>query len=58
MSVDASSLDHLLKIEGQGEVAVLIPGGLQEVAHANPGQNICLYLKNRKGFVKMAIKHG
>ena len=58
MSVDASSLDNLLEAEGQGKVAALIPGGLQEVSYARPGQNIRLHLKNRKGFVKMAIKHG
>lgn len=36
---------------------VIVPGGAAEALHARPG-NFTLVLKNRKGFVRLALQHG
>lgn len=56
--VDASkqSISYLLSKPG-GHISVIVVGGAAESLHTSPNQ-ISLVLKNRKGFVKMALKHG
>ncbi|KXZ42908.1 hypothetical protein GPECTOR_112g278 [Gonium pectorale] len=39
------------------KVAVLVPGGVQEVLHMEHGKEVA-YLSPRTGFVRMAIQHG
>lgn len=46
----------LQKPEG-GNMLAIIVGGAQEALDARPG-SCTLLLKNRKGFVRLAIEHG
>ncbi|KAJ0055560.1 hypothetical protein NL108_005411, partial [Boleophthalmus pectinirostris] len=52
-----ASLSHLLSRSGGGNVAVIAVGGAPEALDARPGA-LTLQVKNRKGFIKMALKHG
>ncbi|KAJ0006620.1 hypothetical protein NQD34_013893 [Periophthalmus magnuspinnatus] len=52
-----SSLSYLLSRSGGGNVAVIAVGGASEALEARPGA-LTLQVKNRKGFIKMALKHG
>ncbi|XP_055327799.1 2-acylglycerol O-acyltransferase 2-A-like [Paramacrobiotus metropolitanus] len=54
--VSKESIDYLMK-QGPGTAIAIVVGGAKEVFDAQPG-NTNLVLKNRKGFVKMAIQHG
>jgi len=56
-SVEKSSFRAHLK---NGESIVFVPGGVQEVLLMDPSnpRQLILYLKNRKGFVKMALENG
>ncbi|XP_046365317.2 2-acylglycerol O-acyltransferase 2-like isoform X1 [Haliotis rufescens] len=58
-SCDASkeSIEYLLSKAGTGNVLGLVIGGAIEALNASPG-NFRLHLKNRKGFIKIAMKHG
>lgn len=56
-SVSARSLEYLLGAPEGGNVAGLIVGGAEETFYSQP-QHYNVVLKNRKGFVKMALKHG
>lgn len=55
--VSRASLDFILSPPKLGQVVVIVPGGAQEALYAAPGQN-CLELQNRKGFVRLALRHG
>uniref|UniRef100_A0A3Q2R0N4 Monoacylglycerol O-acyltransferase 3a n=1 Tax=Fundulus heteroclitus TaxID=8078 RepID=A0A3Q2R0N4_FUNHE len=50
-----SSLSHLVSRPEGGNVAVIAVGGAPEALDARPG---ALTLQNRKGFIKLALKHG
>ncbi|XP_040038774.1 2-acylglycerol O-acyltransferase 2-A isoform X1 [Gasterosteus aculeatus] len=52
-----SSLSHLASRPGGGNVAVIAVGGAPEALDARPGA-LTLQVLNRKGFIKMALKHG
>ncbi|XP_060690205.1 2-acylglycerol O-acyltransferase 1-like [Hemiscyllium ocellatum] len=52
-----SSVSHVLSREGGGNVAVIVIGGAEESLAARPGA-LTLKTLNRKGFIKLAIKHG
>lgn len=52
-----ASMKWLLSKEGTGNALVLVVGGATEALNAWPG-SFNLQLKNRKGFVRMALKHG
>ncbi|XP_061566003.1 2-acylglycerol O-acyltransferase 1 [Cololabis saira] len=52
-----SSLAHLVSRPGGGNVAVVAVGGAPEALDARPGA-LTLQVKNRKGFIKLALKHG
>ena len=58
-SVDKKPFVQALR---RGATCCVIPGGVQEVLALAPGereQGVCkLYLKRRKGFVKLALAHG
>jgi hypothetical protein len=56
-SIDKKNFVRNLK---EGNLCVMIPGGVQEVAlqQKQPPGSIALYLNKRKGFVKLALQHG
>lgn len=55
--VSKESFEHILCKQGRGNVAVVVVGGAAESLDAHPGL-YKLTLKNRRGFVKMAIRTG
>ncbi|CAF1609588.1 unnamed protein product [Didymodactylos carnosus] len=56
---DASkeSCNYILK-QGKGNSIMLVLGGAKEALDAHPSSNYILTLKNRKGFVKIALANG
>ncbi|KAF2903974.1 hypothetical protein ILUMI_02209 [Ignelater luminosus] len=56
-SASADSINWLLKYPGGGKAPLLVVGGVAEAFHCKPGQYI-LVLKNRKGFVRLAMQNG
>uniref|UniRef100_UPI00398EECCD diacylglycerol O-acyltransferase 2-like n=1 Tax=Pristiophorus japonicus TaxID=55135 RepID=UPI00398EECCD len=56
-SVSRSSLNHLLSKSGTGNAVVIVVGGAAESMSGRPGEHAVL-LKNRKGFIRMAVQHG
>lgn len=56
-SVSKESIEWILTNEGKGNAAVIVVGGAAEALEAHPGHYV-VKLKSRKGFVKMALKHG
>ncbi|XP_075384278.1 2-acylglycerol O-acyltransferase 3-like [Tenrec ecaudatus] len=57
ISVDRQNLDQILSQNPCGQLVVIIVGGAQEALYSSPGQH-CLSLLNRKGFVRLALRHG
>lgn len=51
------SISYLLTRNGPGNAVVLVVGGAAEALEAHEGKYV-LKLKNRRGFVRMAIEHG
>ncbi|XP_055479619.1 2-acylglycerol O-acyltransferase 2 isoform X2 [Psammomys obesus] len=51
------SADHILNRKGGGNLLAIIVGGAQEALDARPGA-YRLLLRNRKGFVRLALIHG
>ncbi|XP_004587245.2 2-acylglycerol O-acyltransferase 3-like isoform X2 [Ochotona princeps] len=51
------SLDFVLSQLQLGQAVVIVIGGVQEALYTEPGQH-CLELLNRKGFVRLALRHG
>jgi len=56
-SCSKESIVYLLTRKGRGNAAVLGVGGAKEAFYARPG-SFTVNLKNRKGFVRIAIEHG
>ncbi|XP_003471064.1 acyl-CoA wax alcohol acyltransferase 2 [Cavia porcellus] len=56
-SVSQSSINFLLTQKGKGNMLVVVVGGLAECRYSLPG-SFTLVLKNRSGFVRMALQHG
>ncbi|XP_043929333.1 2-acylglycerol O-acyltransferase 2 [Protopterus annectens] len=54
---DRDSASYLLRKKDGGNVVVIAIGGAPESLDARPGA-YTLLLKNRKGFIKLAIQHG
>lgn len=50
-------MENLLEQAEDGNALILIVGGAEEALDAVPGK-MELTLKNRKGFAKLALKHG
>ncbi|KAM6145271.1 2-acylglycerol O-acyltransferase 2 [Phoenicopterus ruber ruber] len=57
VSSDKESASYVLQKPEGGNMLAIIVGGAQEALDARPG-SYTLLLKNRKGFVRLAIKHG
>ncbi|NWZ27196.1 MOGT2 acyltransferase, partial [Asarcornis scutulata] len=57
VSSDKESASHVLQRPGGGNLLTIIVGGAQEALDARPG-SYTLLLKNRKGFVRVAIEQG
>jgi len=55
--VNRNSIDYLLSRNGTGNAVVIVVGGAAESLNCAPGMN-CVTLKNRKGFVKLALQQG
>jgi len=55
--VSKESITHICTKKSGGNAAIIVVGGASESLEAYPG-NATLTLKNRKGFVKMALKTG
>lgn len=55
--VSKESIKWILTKKGQGQAAIIVVGGAQEALDARPN-NYILTLKNRKGFVKIALQQG
>ncbi|XP_054445135.1 2-acylglycerol O-acyltransferase 3 [Pteronotus mesoamericanus] len=56
-SVKRQSLDFILSRPQLGQAVVILVGGAQESLSAIPGKHH-LVLRNRKGFVHLALRHG
>ncbi|XP_057606880.1 2-acylglycerol O-acyltransferase 3 [Hippopotamus amphibius kiboko] len=56
-SVRRQSLDFILSRPQLGQAVVIAVGGAHESLYAIPGEH-CLTLRNRKGFVRLALRHG
>ncbi|XP_043854307.1 2-acylglycerol O-acyltransferase 2-like [Dromiciops gliroides] len=57
VSSDKECVSHLMSKEEGGNLLVITVGGAKETLDAHPG-DYTLLLKNRKGFVKLALIHG
>ncbi|XP_063909572.1 2-acylglycerol O-acyltransferase 1-like isoform X2 [Zophobas morio] len=57
ISASSKSLDYVLSSPEGGQVVILMPGGAVEAYNSRPGQ-YKFVVKNRKGFVKVALKNG
>lgn len=51
------ALKHKLTQKGLGNAVIVVVGGASEALLCRPGAST-LYLKNHKGFVKLALKTG
>ncbi|XP_032286568.1 2-acylglycerol O-acyltransferase 3 [Halichoerus grypus] len=56
-SVNRWSLDFVLSRRRLGQAVIIMVGGAQESLYAIPGKH-SLILRNRKGFVRLALRHG
>ncbi|XP_055429570.1 2-acylglycerol O-acyltransferase 1 isoform X2 [Bubalus kerabau] len=57
VSVSKKSVSHVLSKEGGGNISVIVLGGAEESLDAHPGK-FTLFIRQRKGFVKIALTHG
>ena len=57
VSATRESMDYLLGREGTGRALCLVVGGAKESLDCHPGE-VSLHLSKRKGFCKMALRHG
>ncbi|KAB5543200.1 hypothetical protein PHYPO_G00076420 [Pangasianodon hypophthalmus] len=55
--VNRNSIDYLLSCNGTGNAVVIVVGGAAESLDCAPGMN-SVTLRNRKGFVKLALQKG
>ncbi|KAM3837515.1 diacylglycerol O-acyltransferase 2 isoform 1-T2 [Vipera latastei] len=55
--VNRNTIDYILSQNGIGNAVVIVVGGAAESLNCAPGKN-CVTLKHRKGFVKLALRHG
>ncbi|XP_076130626.1 diacylglycerol O-acyltransferase 2-like isoform X1 [Alosa pseudoharengus] len=55
--VSKPSIEHLLTKCGTGNAVVIVVGGAEESLTSSPGVNTVV-MKNRKGFVKLALEYG
>ncbi|XP_041331538.1 2-acylglycerol O-acyltransferase 1 isoform X2 [Pyrgilauda ruficollis] len=57
VSASKESVSHVLSNKGGGHASVIVIGGAEESLNAHPG-SLTLNILKRKGFIKMALKHG
>ncbi|KAB0338015.1 hypothetical protein FD754_024849 [Muntiacus muntjak] len=57
VSSDKESAAHILSRKGGGNLLSIVVGGVQESLNARPG-TYKLVLRNRKGFIRLALTHG
>ncbi|KAJ8946389.1 hypothetical protein NQ318_011795 [Aromia moschata] len=57
ISVSAKSIEYILSRPEGGHACVIVVGGAQEALYCKPSTNKVV-LKNRKGFVRLALRHG
>ncbi|XP_055278658.1 2-acylglycerol O-acyltransferase 2-like [Moschus berezovskii] len=57
VSADKESAAHILSRKGGGNLLSIVVGGVQEALNARPGA-YKLVLRNRKGFIRLALMHG
>uniref|UniRef100_A0A5F4VZH5 Acyltransferase n=1 Tax=Callithrix jacchus TaxID=9483 RepID=A0A5F4VZH5_CALJA len=55
--VSRQSLDFILSQPRLGQAVVIMVGGAHEALYSVPGKH-CLTLRKRKGFVRLALRHG
>lgn len=55
--VNKNSIDYLLSRNGTGNAVIIVVGGAAESLQCAPGMN-SVTLKNRKGFVRLALQKG
>lgn len=55
--VNRNSIDYLLSQNGTGNAVIIVVGGAAESLQCTPGLN-SVTLKNRKGFVRLALRKG
>lgn len=55
--VNKNSIDYLLSRNGTGNAVIIVVGGAAESLNCAPGMNY-VTLKNRKGFVRLALQKG
>ncbi len=60
VSSSRKSIDYILSSRpAGGNAAIIIVGGARETLEVHPeSESISVILKNRKGFVRIALKHG
>ncbi|XP_037669672.1 2-acylglycerol O-acyltransferase 3 [Choloepus didactylus] len=56
-SVSRQSLDFILSRSQSGQAVMIVIGGAHEALYSVPGKH-CLVLQQRKGFVRLALRHG
>ncbi|XP_011918110.1 PREDICTED: 2-acylglycerol O-acyltransferase 1 isoform X1 [Cercocebus atys] len=57
VSVSKKSVSYVVSKEGGGNISVIVLGGAKESLDAHPGK-FTLFIRQRKGFVKIALTHG
>ncbi|XP_006890341.1 PREDICTED: 2-acylglycerol O-acyltransferase 1 [Elephantulus edwardii] len=57
VSVSKRSVSHVLSREEGGNISIIVLGGAKEALDAHPG-SCTLFIRERKGFIKMALTHG
>ncbi|KGL78119.1 2-acylglycerol O-acyltransferase 1, partial [Tinamus guttatus] len=57
VSAAKESVSYVLNKDGGGHASVIVIGGAEESLNAHPG-SLTLNILKRKGFIKMALKHG
>ncbi|XP_012501030.1 PREDICTED: 2-acylglycerol O-acyltransferase 2 [Propithecus coquereli] len=57
VSSEKESAAHIVSRKGGGNLLAIIVGGAQEVLDSRPG-TFKLLLRNRKGFIRLALMHG
>lgn len=55
--MNKNSIDYLLSQNGTGNAVIIVVGGAAESLQCVPGMN-SVTLKNRKGFVRLALQKG
>ena len=59
VTASKKSIDYVLGSSRGGKAVVLVVGGAPESLNTHPNlDNITLILKPRKGFIRLALKHG